>query len=130
MYYVSKQIDLPFIQVVEKTISACQQAGFGLLSQIDVSQKFKDKLNIDFGQYVILGICEPALALAALQAEINFGLFLPCNVIVYQIIGQTTVTVAVIKPQEAFVIVANPQLAPLFEQAEKNLNRVIDLLDS
>src|SRR5687768_18565597 len=78
-----RTIDLPYQEAVEKARVALKNEGFGVLCEIDLKEKLKEKLGIDFRNYVILGACNPPLAYKTLQQEINIGLLLPCNVIVY-----------------------------------------------
>jgi uncharacterized protein (DUF302 family) len=79
-----KTIDLPYKEAVEKARDALKDEGFGVLCEIDLKEKLKEKLGVDFRNYVILGACNPPLAYKTLQEEINIGLLLPCNVIVYE----------------------------------------------
>src|SRR5688572_33480700 len=79
-----KTIDLPYKEAVEKVRGALKNEGFGVLCEIDLKEKLKEKLGVDFRKYVILGACNPPLAYKTLQEEINIGLLLPCNVIVYE----------------------------------------------
>jgi len=83
-YGFSKTIDIPYEEAVEKTRAALKEEGFGVLSEIDIKEKLKEKLDVDFRKYVILGACNPPLAYKTLQQEINIGLLLPCNIIVYE----------------------------------------------
>lgn len=80
----SKRVDLAYKEAVEKTRAALKNEGFGVLCEIDLKEKLKEKLGVDFRNYVILGACNPPLAYKTLQEEINIGLLLPCNVIVYE----------------------------------------------
>ena len=73
-YGFSKAVDLPYTEAVEKTRAALQQQGFGVLCEIDIKEKLKEKLGVDFRNYVILGACNPPLAYETLQQEINIGL--------------------------------------------------------
>lgn len=79
-----KTIDLPYKEAVEKARGALKDEGFGVLCEIDLKEKLREKLGVDFRNYVILGACNPPLAYKTLQEEINIGLLLPCNVIVYE----------------------------------------------
>jgi len=83
-YGFSKTVDLPYEAAVERARAALNAAGFGVLCEIDIKDKLKEKLGVDFRNYVILGACNPQLAFKTLQQEINIGLLLPCNVIVYE----------------------------------------------
>ena len=92
-YYLSKTLDIPFEAAVEKVTEALKQEGFGVLTEIDMKAKLKEKIGAEFRRYVILGACNPPLAHRALQAELDVGILLPCNVIVYETDdGKTQVT--------------------------------------
>lgn len=81
-YAFSKTVDLPYADAVEKTRAALKDQGFGVLCEIDIKEKLKEKLGVDFRNYVILGACNPPLAYETLRQELNIGLLLPCNVVV------------------------------------------------
>jgi len=83
-YGFSKTIDLPYEQAIEKVTAELKKEGFGVLTFIDVKETLKQKINVDFKKYAILGACNPPIAHRALQEEEEIGLLLPCNVIVYE----------------------------------------------
>lgn len=83
-YGFSKTVDLSYAVAVEQTRAALQKEGFGVLCEIDIKEKLREKLGVDFRDYVILGACNPPLAYKTLQEDIDIGLLLPCNVIVYE----------------------------------------------
>ena len=89
-YGFSKKTSLPFEEAVSIVCDALEEKGFGILTKIDVQEKFKEKLGIDFTRYVILGACNPKNAHKAILAEEDIGLMLPCNVIIYEK-GQRTI---------------------------------------
>ena len=95
-YGFTKELIIPFEKTVEIVTRELKKQGFGILTEIDVKEKFKEKLGIDFKRYVILGACNPPNAHKAILAEENIGLMLPCNIIVYED-GDNT-TVSFIKP--------------------------------
>ncbi|MBN1359394.1 MAG: DUF302 domain-containing protein [Sedimentisphaerales bacterium] len=122
-YGFSKEIDTPFAQAVEEVTRRLSEEGFGVLTKIDVQEKFKEELGIDFKNYVILGACDPANAHRAILAEEDVGLLLPCNVIVYERDGRTVVSV--IRPTVAMQMVDNPDLKAVAEEVEAKLESVI-----
>ena len=122
-YSMQKQIDSSFDDVVIKVREALKKEGFGVLTEIDVRDTLKQKLGINYQNYLILGVCHPASAYEALQADQEIGLLLPCNVIVYESSG--TVHVSVIRPTVAMQIDATVKLAEIAEGVEAKLRRVI-----
>ena len=86
-YGFSKTVNVPYKEAIEKARAALKNEGFGVLCEIDIKEKLKEKLGVDFRNYMILSACNPALAYQTLQEEINIGLLLPCNVIVYETEG-------------------------------------------
>lgn len=125
-YGFVKELEMPFNEAVAAVTEALKKEGFGVLTTIDMSAKFKEKLNVDFRKYVILGACNPPSAFKAVTAEENIGLLLPCNVIVYDKVGRTGV--AIIKPTVAMGMIDNPELKPLALEVEAKLKNVFDSL--
>lgn len=123
-YGFTKELDAPFERVRESAIEELKKEGFGILTEIDVQAKFKEKLGIEFKKYVILGACNPPNAHKAILAEENIGLLLPCNVIVYEK-GSKTV-ISVIKPTVAMQVVGNPRLEPIGQFIEAKLKKAFD----
>lgn len=128
-YGIRKQLDIPYEQAVEKTTAALKDEGFGVLTEIDVKATLKAKLGADFQRYVILGACNPPLAHQALQSELEIGLMLPCNVIVYEAQEGGSV-VSAINPMTALGVVDNPTLLGVAEQVTEKIQRVIESLDA
>jgi uncharacterized protein (DUF302 family) len=126
-YYYSKIISGKFDDVVAKVTDELKKEGFGVLTQIDVSQTLKNKLNVDFRPYKILGACNPPFAYKALQTEDKIGVMLPCNVIV-QDRGNGAVDVAAIEPVTSMQAVKNPALEQIAAEIQEKLHRVIDAL--
>lgn len=122
----SRTIDVPFREAVERARKALGVEGFGVLCEIDIHGKLKEKLGVDFRDYVILGACNPALAYEALQEEIGIGLLLPCNVVVYDDDGRTVVSA--VDAARMLSIVGNPNLTSAADQVNEKLRRVIDNL--
>ncbi|MCH8927925.1 MAG: DUF302 domain-containing protein [Candidatus Marinimicrobia bacterium] len=91
-YYMTKTVDMSYDDAIEKVSEELKKVGFGILTTIDVKSTLKNKLDVDFQKYMILGACNPSLAHSALQAEIEIGLLLPCNVIVYEEDDKTVVS--------------------------------------
>ena len=103
-----------------------KQEGFGVLTEIDVKATLKKKLDVDFRKYVILGACNPPLAHQALTAELEIGLLLPCNVIVYEVNGGSVVSI--VDPISMLDVVANPDIQPVADEARTRLGRVAKAL--
>jgi uncharacterized protein (DUF302 family) len=123
-YGFGKTVNLRYEQAVERTKQALASEGFGVLSEIDVRDTMKKKLNVDFRPYVILGACNPPLALEALSKELDIGLLLPCNVIVYAGEGDSSV-VAFLDPEAALELTGNEKFGPLARDVKARLQRVL-----
>ena len=108
-YGISRELDLDYDEAVSKITAALKEVGFGVLTEIDVKATMKKKLDVDFRRYVILGACNPPFAHQALSAELEIGLLLPCNVIVYETETGGSV-VAVLNPMVAMSVVGNSTL--------------------
>jgi len=129
-YGFGTTVAVPYDQAIARTRAALADEGFGVLTEIDVRKTMKEKLDMDFRPYVILGGCNPALAHRALQADLGVGLLLPCNVIVYDN-GNETSTVEALDPEAALGIVGdNPAIATVAREARMRLRRVVDSLDA
>jgi len=124
-YYFSKVVTLSFDDAIEKVMAELKKEGFGVLTDIDVKQTLKKKLDVDFKRYRILGACNPPFAYKALQVEDKIGTMLPCNVIVQEIEGGR-VEVAVIDPVASMQAVANPALKDVAEKVQAKLKKVIE----
>lgn len=124
-YYFNKYSDSDFNETVEKTIAELKKEGFGVLTEIDVKQTLKKKLNVDFRPYRILGACNPPYAYQALQAEDKIGTMLPCNVIVLET-EDGKIEVAAIDPLESMRAVDNPKLQDIAEEIREKLKKVVD----
>jgi len=125
-YGLTTRLDLPHEEAVERTRAALREEGFGVLTEIDVKATLKKKLDADFRKYVILGGCNPPLAHRALQAELEIGLLLPCNIIVYEEDGGAVVSA--IDPTVAMSIAESPSLEEVAATVQAKLNRVIEAL--
>jgi uncharacterized protein (DUF302 family) len=125
-YGFSKVISEPFENVLERIKEELQKEGFGILTSIDLRDKFKEKLEIDFKRYIILGACNPASAYKAIQFEEDIGLMLPCNVIVYEKDGKTGVSI--VKPTVAMRMIDNEQLSEIANHIEEKLGKVFEAI--
>ena len=123
----SKTVDLPYEKAVEKARSELKDEGFGVLCEIDLKEKLKEKLGVDFRKYVILGACNPPLAYKTLQEQINIGLLLPCNVIVYEADEVGKSVVAAIDAREMLSVVGakNATLDSVATEVNEKLRRVV-----
>jgi len=127
-YGFGVSVRLPHHDAVERARAALKQQGFGVLTEIDIKQTLKDKLDLEFRPYVILGACNPPLAHRALTADLGIGLLLPCNVVVYDN-GDETSTVEAMDPVAALGLVGdNPAIAEVARQAQARLRRAIDAI--
>ena len=126
-YYSSKTLAMSFDKAIIKVTEELEKEGFGIITEIDVKETLKKKLDIDFRKYKILGACNPHFAYQALQVENKIGLMLPCNVIVQEISGGKT-EVAAIDPIASMQAIENPKLRYVAEQVQSKLKRVIDSL--
>ena len=126
-YYIGKIVETSFGETLERVASALKDQGFGVLTEIDVQDTLKKKLNVDFRKYRILGACNPPFAYRALQAEDKIGVLLPCNVIVQET-TEGSVEVSAMDPAEAMAMIENADLKDVAEQVRGKLQRVIDSL--
>ncbi len=126
-YYFSRTFDWNFDKAIEKVTAALKEEGFGILTEIDVKETLKKKLDVDFRNYRILGACNPPFAHQALQAEDKIGTMLPCNVIV-QDTGDGKVEIAAVDPVASMQAVDNPELGKVAEQVRAKLRRIIGKL--
>ena len=120
----SKITDYNFEQAVEKITEELKKEGFGILSSIDFKDTFNKKLSVDYKKYTVLGACNPPLAHKALQADEEVGLFLPCNIAVYEKDGKTTISV--FDPLFITTVIDNPQIKSVAEEVKKKLERVLE----
>lgn len=123
-YGFEKNVKLSVEEAENRLEAEMKNEGFGLVSRINMKEKFKEKLGVDFEEYLILGFCNPPIAYEAVQAEENIGLLLPCNAAVYSKKGKTCVSL--IKPTVAMSVVDNKALIPAARQIEEKLKRALD----
>ena len=125
-YGFSKTVDLPYEAAVERARAALKAEGFGVLCEIDIKEKLKEKIGVDFRNYVILGACNPRIAFKTLQQEISIGLLLPCNVIVYEADEPGKSVVAAIDAKTMLSVVGdNATLDAVAVEVNENLKRVV-----
>ena len=122
-YGFSKMVDMSFEQTIEKVTAELKKEGFGVLTSIDVKDTLKQKINVDFKKYTILGACNPPIAHKALQEEEELGLLLPCNVIVYEKDDKTRVSI--FDPMVMTWIMENDQMKPIATEVQEKLQRVL-----
>jgi uncharacterized protein (DUF302 family) len=126
-YGFSKTLDLPYKEAVEKARAALKEEGFGVLCEIDIKEKLKEKLGVDFRNYVILGACNPPLAYKTLQQEMGIGLLLPCNVVVYEAdeAGKSVVAAIDAKTMLSVVEANNATINAVASEVNEKLSRVV-----
>jgi uncharacterized protein (DUF302 family) len=126
-YYISKKTGFNFNEAVSKVTELLKNEGFGVLTEINIHDKFKEKLNVDFRKYKILGACNPAFALKALHAEDKIGTMLPCNVIIQEL-TKGKVEVAAVDPMASMMAIENESLVEIASEVKEKLTRVIESL--
>ncbi len=126
-YYFSKIINESFDRAIIKVIVSLKNEGFGVLTEIDVKETLKKKLDVDFQKYTILGACNPSFAYQALKAEDKIGIMLPCNVIVQEI-SEGEVEIAAVDPVASMKAIENPALLEIANQVQEKLRKVIKSL--
>lgn len=125
-YYHHKQLNnISFEEAIEKVTAALKEEGFGVLTEIDVQETLKKKLDVDFQPYRILGACNPQFAYKALQAEDKIGTMLPCNVIVQQK-DTDSIEVAVVDPMASMQAVENRDLEAIATEVRGKLKAVLN----
>jgi uncharacterized protein (DUF302 family) len=125
-YGMQTRLALPYEQAIEQVTAALKDEGFGVLTKIDVRQTLREKLDKDFRKYIILGACNPGLSYQAFTAELEIGLLLPCNVIVYEDDGESVVSI--LDPAQMLSMAGNSAVEPVANQAKEKLQRVLDSL--
>lgn len=126
-YYMNTTINTNFEQAIQLVTEALKKEGFGVLSEIDIKEKLKEKLDVDFRKYTILGACNPPNAYKALQQEDKIGTMLPCNVILQEL-DHNQIEVAAVNPVASMMAVENPNLAEIANEIKEKLMRVINSL--
>ena len=126
-YYFAKTIDSTFEEAIARTTDVLKKYGFGVLSEIKIHDKLKEKIGVDFQKYTILGACNPPFAYKALLAENKIGTMLPCNVIVQEM-SPGKIEVAAVNPIESMKAIENPDLGAVATQVTEMLKRVVESL--
>jgi uncharacterized protein (DUF302 family) len=125
-YGFESEVSLAFNEAVERTREVLKGEGFGVLSEVRMDEKFNEKLGVDFRKYVILGACIPPLAYKTVQEDINIGLLLPCNVVVYETDDLTRSVVAAIDAKEMMSVVGeSPVIIEVADEVNEKLQRAI-----
>lgn len=126
-YYFNKILKGDFDQVIDKVTEELKKEGFGILTEIDVKETLKKKLDVDFKKYRILGACNPPYAHKALQAEDKIGTMLPCNVIVQEV-ETGVIEVAAVNPMSSMQAVENDALKEIAQEITLKLENIIKKL--
>ena len=126
-YSTNKKVKGTFDEVTKKVIEELKKEGFGVISEIDLKEKFKEKLNVEFRNYKILGACNPSLAFKAIEQEKNIGTMLPCNVLIQEL-ETGAVEVSAINPLESMSAVNNANLQAIAAEVSSKLNSVMERL--
>ncbi|HMN47957.1 MAG TPA: DUF302 domain-containing protein [Ignavibacteriaceae bacterium] len=122
-YGFSKVTNYSFEQAIEKVTDELKKEGFGILSSIDFKDTFKKKIDVDFKKYTVLGACNPKIAIGALQTEEELGLFLPCNVLVYEKDSKTVISI--FDPMIMTLAVDSPEIKNVAEDVKNKLEKVL-----
>ena len=125
-YGFSKTLDMPFELAIEKVTEELKKEGFGVLTSIDVKETLKQKINVEFKKYTILGACNPPIAHKALQEEEELGLLLPCNVIVYEKDNKTNVSF--FDPMVMTWVIDNDNMKPIAGEVKAKLQKVLEAI--
>lgn len=124
-YNIIRNVKTSFDETVARVTTELQKEGFGIITEIDLKSKFKEKLGKDFRNYTILGACNPKIAFEAVQNESHIGVMLPCNVLVQEHEGGE-VEVSAINAMQSIGVVGNPELNTLAEDVSKRLKSALD----
>ena len=127
-FYLTKILtDTSFESALEKVTAALKDQGFGVITEIDVKETLKKKIDVDFRNYKILGSCNPTLAHQALESNDKIGIMLPCNVVVQET-QEGKIEVSTVNPMEAMKPVATPELEKFADEVTQHLQSVLDVL--
>src|SRR5215469_10872876 len=123
-YHFNKSVRTSFDDAIKQVTEELKKEGFGILTEIDVQDTLKKKLDVDFRRYKILGACNPPFAYQALQTEDKIGTMLPCNVVVQE--RSDGIEVSAVDPVRSMQTIDNPSLAKIAEQVRSKLKKVVD----
>lgn len=123
-YYIEKTTNYSFEEAIEKVTEELKKEEFGVLSEIDIQEKFKEKLDVDYNKYKILGACNPPFAYEALKVEDKIGTMLPCNVIVRELDNGKT-EIAAVDPVASMMALENDNLQEIAKKVKQRLQKVI-----
>jgi uncharacterized protein (DUF302 family) len=124
IYYINTKVNASFEQTVQYVREALKAEGFGILTEIDMHEKLKEKIGVDFRKYKIMGACSPLHAYKALQTDDKIGTLLPCNIIVQEL-ADNEVEVATVDPVASLLAVENSALVPMAKEIREKLTRII-----
>ncbi|MCY1635575.1 DUF302 domain-containing protein [Marinifilum sp. D737] len=127
-YYIKRSTNFGFDEAIERVIKAVQTEGFGILTDIDVKSTLKEKINVDFKKYRILGACNPTFAYEALQVEDQIGIMMPCNITVIEQ-DNGHVDISIMDPTAAFNVIEKEELQPFAIELKMKLERCLTYLD-
>lgn len=125
-YGYVRAVGFSFEDAIARMEAALKAEGFGVLCQIDIQAKLREKLGVDFPRYVILGACNPPIAHQALEREINLGLLLPCNAVVYEKDG--SVWAGAVDAKAMLSVVGNAEMDAMADEVNQKLRRAVDSL--
>jgi uncharacterized protein (DUF302 family) len=124
---MTRHLGLPYEEAVRRVKAALAEEGFGVLTEIDVRSTLREKLGLEFMDYVIIGACNPALAHHALEADLSIGALLPCNVVVYA--GGEGTTLSIFDPEVGMGLAGSAALKPIAAEARARLRRVLESVE-
>jgi uncharacterized protein (DUF302 family) len=126
-YYFSKTISLSFDEAINRVTDVLKSEGFGIISEIRMHEKLKEKLGVDFKKYTILGACNPAYAYKALQVEDKIGTMLPCNIVVQEL-SENHIEITAVNPIASMMAIQNPALTGIAKEVTDKLQGIISRL--
>ena len=123
-YGFYKELNASFEEILKQLPEKVKEQGFGIISQINMKEKFKEKLGIESNNYMILGLCDPASAIKSIQTEQSIGLMLPCNMVIFE--KDDKIAVSIIKPTIAMSMIENEKLESISRKVEGRLKKIFD----